>query len=198
MTEIPIAGLLLAAGEGRRFGADKLLATLNSGPQRGVPIGVAAYRAFACAIPGSMVVLRPQDLALRALFEHEGANVVIARDAAEGLARSLAAGVGRIGPDYGVVVALADMPWIESATISAIARAIARGASIAAPRFGGQRGHPVGFAPEHRAALLDLRGDEGARAIITAHRESLTLIDVDDPGVLRDIDTPDDLRDDGS
>jgi molybdenum cofactor cytidylyltransferase len=52
----------------------------------------------------------------------------------------------------------------------------------------------VGFAPAHRAALLELRGDEGARAIIAAHRKSLTLIDVEDPGVLRDIDTPEDLR----
>jgi molybdenum cofactor cytidylyltransferase len=193
MTELPIAGLLLAAGEGRRFGGDKLQAVLTVGPQRGTPVGIAAYRTLDRAIPGSVVVLRQQDVALRRLFEHERARIVIAQDAARGLARSLAAGVEQVDPDCGIVVALADMPWIQIATIQAIAQAVRLGATIAAPRYRGRRGHPVGFAPVHRAALLALQGDEGARAIVESHRDALSLVDVDDAGILSDIDTPADL-----
>ena len=57
----------------------------------------------------------------------------------------------------------------------------------------GERGHPVGFAPGHREALLALGGDEGARAILSRAGATLVRIDVDDPDVLRDVDSPGDL-----
>ena len=194
MNAPPVTGVLLAAGEARRFGGDKLRVPLGGGAQAGVPMGIAAYRTLVRAMADSIVVVRPDDAVLRALFEQEGAKVVVAPDASAGLSRSLAAGVSALDSASGFVVALADMPWIDVATLAAIARAIAHGASIAAPQFQGQRGHPVGFAPRHRAALLGLHGDQGARDILAAHRDSLVLIDVDDPGVLRDIDTPVEYR----
>ncbi len=55
------------------------------------------------------------------------------------------------------------------------------------------RGHPVGFARRHYAALAELTGDEGAKAILAEHRDRLQLIEVADAGVLRDIDTPADI-----
>ncbi|WP_459624775.1 nucleotidyltransferase family protein, partial [Burkholderia sp. 3C] len=64
-------------------------------------------------------------------------------------------------------------------------------ATIAAPWFDGQRGHPVGFAAVHRDALAALDGDAGARALLVAHE--VARVEVDDPGVLRDVDTRDDL-----
>jgi len=60
--------------------------------------------------------------------------------------------------------------------------------------FRGQRGHPVGFARKYGSLLSALTGDEGARALIAARQWALQRVDVDDPGVLRDIDHPDDLR----
>jgi molybdenum cofactor cytidylyltransferase len=186
---VRVAGVLLAAGRGTRFGGDKLIATLVGSDRNDLPIGIAAYRALACVIPEALVVLRPHDHDLRALFEREGANVVIARDAERGMGTSLAAGVESVDASSGVVVALADMPWIKVETIRRVARAIAEGASIAAPVYRGERGHPVGFAPEHRSALRALEGDEGARALLIAHRSVVSLIEVDDPGILRDVDT---------
>jgi molybdenum cofactor cytidylyltransferase len=90
-------------------------------------------------------------------------------------------------------VALADMPWIAPTTIARVADAVRKGAVIAAPFHDGQRGHPVGFAPVLRDALLALTGDDGARAVLARHRASLVRIDVDDAGVLRDIDRPSDM-----
>ena len=67
------------------------------------------------------------------------------------------------------------------------------GAAIAAPSYHGARGHPVGLSSQFRGQLEALRGDEGARAILRLNPDLVTLIDVDDPGVCRDIDTPADL-----
>jgi molybdenum cofactor cytidylyltransferase len=92
------------------------------------------------------------------------------------------------------VVALADMPYIKPETARIIARALSEGAAIAAPAYRGERGHPVGFARRFLDDLTGLRGDAGARDILKAHPDWITLYEVDDPGVLRDIDEPSDLE----
>jgi molybdenum cofactor cytidylyltransferase len=189
-----ITAILLAAGRAERFGSAKLHAVLNAGPDAGVPIGVAACRHLRSAIPDVIAIVRPDDRALAAALEAEGARIVVAHRADDGMGASLASGMAAVLDASGYVVALADMPWIEASTISRVVQALANGASVAAPVYRGKRGHPVGFASTHRAELLALTGDEGARAILAAHRDALTLIDVEDPGVVRDVDTPEDLR----
>ncbi len=78
-------------------------------------------------------------------------------------------------------------------TIQAVAKALATGAPLAAPVYHGQRGHPIGFARRFRAALAALDGDRGGRDILAQHSHELRLIEVDDPGVLVDIDRPADI-----
>ena len=75
----------------------------------------------------------------------------------------------------------------------ALPAALADGAIIAAPFHRGMRGHPVGFGNACYAALAALTGDEGAKTIVAAHRDRVTRIDVDDAGILRDVDTREDL-----
>jgi molybdenum cofactor cytidylyltransferase len=86
------------------------------------------------------------------------------------------------------------MPFILPATIGKIAASLAEGAAIVAPAYRGERGHPVGLSARFRAQLQALRGDEGARSVLRENAGLIKLIEVDDPGVCRDIDTPDDLR----
>ena len=191
---MPIAGVLLAAGRAERFGSAKLQIALREGPDAGLAIGVVACRHLAAAVDDLIAVVRVGDDALAAAFASERARVVVARRADEGMGVSLAEGVAAAPEASGYVVALADMPWIEASTISRVVQALAQGAGIVAPVYRGERGHPVGFASRYRAELLALRGDEGARAILAAHRSALTLIEVEDRGVVRDVDTPDDLR----
>ena len=183
-------GILLAAGAARRFGGDKLLTPLPDG----TPIGVAALRAMRAALPTVIAVVRPHDDALASLFAGHGAHVVHCERADEGMGASLACGVDASADANGWVVALADMPWVAAGTIRAVADAIAAGASLAAPVHGGERGHPVGFAASHRAALQALGGDEGARAILANAGAALVRVHVDDAGVLRDVDAPGDLE----
>jgi molybdenum cofactor cytidylyltransferase len=91
------------------------------------------------------------------------------------------------------MVCLGDMPFLQADTVRAVASALEAGASIAAPVHAGRRGHPVGFAGHWREALLALDGDTGGQAILRAHPEALTLVTVEDPGVLRDLDLPAEL-----
>ena len=93
----------------------------------------------------------------------------------------------------GYIIALADMPFIHPDSIRAVAAALQGGATLVAPAYRGQRGHPVGLAASYRDELLALQGDAGARDIIKRDAALMQLIEVDDPGVLRDIDTPADL-----
>ena len=106
---------------------------------------------------------------------------------------SLACGVQATANAKGWLVALADMPWITPATIARVAAAVADGALLAAPFHAGERGHPVGFGAACYAQLAALTGDEGAKSVIAAHRDRVARIDVDDRGVLRDVDAPADL-----
>ncbi len=86
------------------------------------------------------------------------------------------------------------MPWILPSTIARVAAAVADGAPVAAPFHDGRRGHPVGFSAACYVMLAALAGDEGAKAVVAAHADSLARIDVDDAGILRDVDTLADLK----
>ena len=185
-----ITGVLLAAGRAQRFGGDKLLARFADGPNAGAAVGVVAYRNLRAALDDVIVAVRPADETLRRTFEALDARVVVAQRADEGLGASIAAAVQASGAVDGYVIALADMPFIQPSTISRVAEALAGGASIVAPRYADRRGHPVGFSSAHRDALAALTGDEGARSVVESRRHALTLIDVDDAGIVRDIDVP--------
>ena len=88
---------------------------------------------------------------------------------------------------------LADMPWIQPATISVLADRLKKGASMVAPVYAGQRGHPVGFSSRWLQPLRDLSGDKGARDLIRDHSDALELVTTKDAGVVKDIDYPQDL-----
>jgi molybdenum cofactor cytidylyltransferase len=105
---------------------------------------------------------------------------------------SLAWGVRAAPLAAGWLIALADMPWIQTATIARIVDALRAGAPIAAPSWRDSRGHPVGLGSRFFGELAALSGDEGAKAILRHH--NATLVATEDAGVLRDVDTPPDLE----
>jgi molybdenum cofactor cytidylyltransferase len=185
-------GLLLAAGRGSRFDPtgqhSKLLASLPDG----TPVARAAAHRLLMSVPRVVAVVRPGAEALAHMLNDAGCDVIFSIEAERGMGASLAAGVHASADSEGWIVALADMPWVAPETIEAVACRLDEGASIVVPMYRGRRGHPVGFGALHGPALTALDGDVGARALLAS--PDLTTIEVDDAGVLADIDTPSDLK----
>lgn len=184
-----IVGVLLAAGAGTRFGGAKLLHKLADG----TPIAVAAAASLLPACERVVAVVRPGDEELARLLTQAGCQILVCGTAGHGMGHSLAAGVQASADASAWLVALADMPFIAPATHQAVAACLRTGASLAASQFRGKRGHPVGFSAAWRGELMALTGDQGARALLGTHSQQVTACAVDDAGVLRDIDRPEDL-----
>ena len=188
MTEV--IGILLAAGSAKRFGAHKLLHPLPDG----VSIGVAAARALLQAAPNSIAVVQPGDHALIDALTQTGIKIVENTQADEGMGTSLATGVNATSYADSWLITLADMPWVQPLTITALVDRLKNGASMVAPVYQGQRGHPVGFSARWRDSLRELSGDKGARNLIANNLNELELITTEDAGVLKDIDHLRDLN----
>ena len=188
VSQLPIAGILLAAGAGSRFGGGKLLHPLD-----GVAIGVRSARNMLAAGLQVTAVVRPGSDELTRLLHIEGVDVTVCANAADGMGVSLAHVIAHTSGAAGWVVALADMPRIRPETIQRIADVVSSGALIAAPAFHGERGHPVGFSAALRDELLACLGDEGARAVVKRHYAEIRLEASDDPGVIFDIDRKEDV-----
>ena len=181
-----IVGLLLAAGSATRFGSDKLSHALP----HGVPIAVQAARHLAAALPRIVAVVKPGAGVLAQALAPI-CEVIVCENAAEGMGASLACAAHAAGKADGYLVALGDMPFVRPSSIVAVHDALAAGAPLVAPYFRARRGHPVGISGAFYEDLLQLKGDEGAKRLFATH--PVTKIPVGDPGVIRDIDRPEDL-----
>ncbi len=183
-----IQGLLLAAGSARRYGAPKLLEARF----RGDPIAGLAARHLLQVLPGAIAVVADAQGPLAQLLGSCGARTVVNPEPTRGMGSSIAAGVAASRDATGWVIALADMPWLCPSSIAAVVAALQAGAGVAATRFQNRRGHPVGFAAEFRDQLLRLDGGVGARSVL-ADAAHVVEVEVNDPGVLLDVDIPADL-----
>ena len=188
-----LTGILLAAGRGRRFDPagqrNKLLQRLPGGEL----VVAASARTLLAVFPRVVAVAPPDDGGVGDVLRQLGCEVTACPDADGGMGLSLAHAIRHSldAPGQGWLVALGDMPFVAPATLQALAAAIEEGAAIAAPLFEGRRGNPVAFGARHRDDLLALDGDQGARRLLAG--SPVAAIDVPDPGILRDIDSPSDL-----
>jgi molybdenum cofactor cytidylyltransferase len=193
-----VAGVILAAGRSSRMGRSKSLLTCADGR--------TFVHALADALSGGgadpiAVVGRPDDAALREEVARltPPVRLVINEDADRGgQLSSLLAGLRDADrPEVrGLLVAPVDAPLITAATVDALVQVFkTTGAPIVRARHRGRHGHPVIFA---RTLFDELRAADpqlGAKAVLRAHAEAIRNVEVeDDPGVLGDIDTPEDYR----
>ncbi len=189
------AVIVLGAGRGSRFGGSehKLLQDLGGT----TVFGSTLRNAVASLLPVVVVTTAPlADVARRSVAARD---VVVLPDAgggadgssrALGMGYSISAGVAQRPHARGWLVLPGDMPLVSATTLQAVAQALARHPVVYAQHCG-RRGHPVGFSAELYSELVTLSGDEGARRLVA--RYPAFGVEVDDPGVLIDVDTPADL-----
>ncbi|MEU8887740.1 nucleotidyltransferase family protein [Streptomyces sp. NPDC048442] len=186
------AGLLLAAGGGRRLGG-RPKALLD---HRGRPLvehAVRVLREGGCA--RVYVVLGAAAEQVRARARLDGCVTVDNPDWSEGMGTSLRTGLNSLATDTTcttALVSLVDQPGIGP---EAVARVLAaRGTGLAAASYDGARGHPVLFAANRWAEVARTAvGDRGARAYLVEHAAELTLVECGDVAEAYDIDLPGDL-----
>jgi molybdenum cofactor cytidylyltransferase len=189
------AAILLAAGRGARFDAsgarNKLLQPLHAG----VSVAAASAGNLLAVLSQVTAVVRPGAALLAAQLQALGCDVSTCPDVEQGMGASLRHGLQqsllRMPEAKGWLIALADMPAVQPATIAALIDALESGADIAAPSYQGQRGNPVAFSRLHLPRLLQLQGDQGARNLLSTF--PVTMVAVDDAGIRLDIDTAADL-----
>lgn len=173
-----VAGLVLAAGEGRRFGGPKAPVVIEG--ERLVDRAVRVLREGGCD---------PVYVVLGAWSgEVPGAIVVTNPDWPEGMGSSLRAGLTALEAASvdAAVVTLVDLPGLTSSAVRRLAEAEG---GIAAATYDGERGHPVRFGREHWAGIAEsARGDAGARDYLRAHASEIHLIEVGDIASGEDLD----------
>ena len=133
--------------------------------------------AAARLVPAADVVCVPE-------FDSKGRPLTV------GMGYSIAAGVSATGDSEGWLIVPGDMPLLRPASMLAVAEALLH-FPVAFAQYRGRRGHPVGFSTELFSELVNLQGDEGARRIVARYPSQ--AVELDDPGVLIDVDTVEDL-----
>jgi molybdenum cofactor cytidylyltransferase len=186
----PVGAVLLVAGRSTRMGgANKLLADLG-----GAPVVARSFAAIAAAGLPALVVLGNMAAEVRAAIG-ERARFVEAPDFAEGLSRSLRAGIAAAPDDWrGAIVCLGDMPEVPPAVLVALVAAFRDPHAIVVPTFRGKRGNPVLWPRMHFARLTTLAGDVGGKALLAEFADHVVEVEVESEAVLTDIDTPDALE----
>jgi molybdenum cofactor cytidylyltransferase len=184
-----IGGIVLAAGGGRRFGGSKLTAELDGRPL--LDHAVETMLAVP-AIERIVVVLGAHAEQVAASADLAGVETVICAQWRHGITASLRAGVRALADADAIVVTLGDLPFITPQVIAAIVDQVDARAPAARATYDGRPGHPVLIKRQLFQAIEELRGDAGARDLLTgAGVRSLECGHLCWPN---DIDTPDDLE----
>jgi CTP:molybdopterin cytidylyltransferase MocA len=191
-----VAGVLLAAGEGSRFGRPKALVELDGQTlaERGITMLRAGGADPVLIVTGAAQVELGPDHQARTVYNGEWRT---------GMGSSLRAALRALteleaGPQERVsaaVVALADQPLVGAEAVGRLIAAHRAGAGVAVASYGGQPRNPVLLAREHWPEVIAMAtGDQGARSFLRARAELVTLVECGDTGRPDDIDTPADLE----
>ena len=190
-----VAILVMAAGRSQRMGRQKLLQ-----PFEGIPLIQRAVQA-ACAAraPTVQVVLGSHADEIRPLIDATRATYTLNPDYTHGMASSLCHGLCALPQEVdAVLIMLADMPRINAHHLDQMIgfyEQHAQTAPIVVPVHAGRRGNPVLWPRRLFHEIMQLNGDQGARSLLERHADEVLSLDVDDPAIFLDIDTPHDLLD---
>ena len=187
-----IGAIVLAAGSSERMGRLKQLLPIDGRPM----VYRVTSAVVALELAQVIVVTGAQAGAADAALADLPVDTVLNESWAEGMSSSMRAGLRVLRSDIqAVLMVLADQPALTTDLLqSLVTRYRATGAPIVAPYYRGQRGNPVLFDRALFPELLAVRGDRGGRALIARYREQVERVEVDDPAVITDIDSPEEYH----
>jgi len=188
-----IAGLILAAGESSRMGQDKALLTYHG--HTFLESIIQTLRA--AGLERLVVVLGYHAEEIQRALDLQAVQVVINQNYRQGQTSSLQAGLRALTKDApeAVVLCLVDHPAVSAEVVKRLLDNFrASGAPVVIPTFQGQRGHPVLIAGALFEELLDCSPAEGANTVIRKYREATRYVEVEDRGILLDVDDPETYR----
>lgn len=195
MSHIPITNtiiLVMAAGSSRRFGTDKRQARFGNKTLLETTLEKAAPWKKSIR-----VILGPGDDSLQTSLSHQQVAAYISKNARRGMGHSLADAIQQLTahePNISrCMVMLADMPYIKTDTLKKLLDAL-EDDDLVVPTYRGKRGNPVGFGQCYFSALKELTGDKGGKIILQQNENSVREIPVEDSGILKDIDRPEQLE----
>ena len=183
-----IATVILAAGESRRMGSLKQMLAWGQDTVLGKTIST-----FQEAITGPVfVVVGYEGSRIKRQLADRKVMWVDNPSYQKGMSSSIVAGIKALPAEVeGILLALADLPLLQSDTVKKIADTFLSGKHrLIVPVFQGKTGHPVLIAKEFFPELFKLQGDVGAKQIIRENEKQVFFLNVNDPGIYLDIDEP--------
>jgi molybdenum cofactor cytidylyltransferase len=186
-----VVAIVLAAGASTRMGSNKMLVSYQDKPM----LRATVENVLASGVDEVVVVTGHQSDQVEEALQGLKLRTVHNPHYAEGMSTSLRAGVRAAGKADAVVVCLGDMPRVSAQVINRMIAAFnpTEHRNVIVPVHRGQWGNPVLWGAEHFDVLLELEGDKGARGLIGQFKSEAVEINVEEPGVLMDADTPEAL-----
>ena len=185
--------VVTAAGSAERFGGKKLLTPID-----GEPLLDHTIRALLEGGVAEVIVVVGRDA--RAEIERDVNSMLDPRvrpvenpDPSRGMFSSIQEGAAQAQGDA-ILVMPGDMPFVSAETVRAVIAAYERKPSIVSPRYRGKRGHPVALPASLRDEIREAKDGSTLHDVIHAHIDMRVDIDVEDPGVIRDVDRQEDLE----
>ena len=189
----PIAAILLAAGQGSRMGGGKLLLPIGDA----TVVERAAKSLIDVPVADLIVVVGTYGLAIKRQLSEFPVRFVLNPDPSSEMAESIRCGLKIVDPASveAFLVLPADMPLVLPETIRLLVDSLlASDKLIAVPVFQGRRGHPVIFRSNLYETVLNFRSPQGIRPLVHGDPSKVLLVEVDDEGVIADLDNWDDYR----
>ena len=178
--------IILAAGSSKRFGKQKLCERLPGG---NTVLDETILR-VKLALSEAIIMTNSE---IYSSLHDQSDRFTVCPDANLGMGATLAYGIKQVQTANACLVCLADMPFIKPATYQTLAAALTAD-NIVVPVFNGEQGNPVGFGKRFFNDLMLLSGDSGGRSLLRLYSDATQHIEVDDPAIFYDIDSPEDLK----
>jgi len=188
-----IWAVILAAGESRRMGTQKLLLPFG----QATVVEAVVRTALASRADRALAVLGADRDAVRLKLEPYGVDFTVNEDFVRGMLSSVQAGFKALPAEAeAAVVMLGDQPFLPARVVDAVIEAYRQsGKGIVLPAFRGRRGHPVLIGLGYRDEILALDPAVGLRQLMRAHPDDVFEAEAGDANILRDLDVPEDLAD---